>query len=82
MATRKPTRKTQSKTRGKTPRPSAVPGQGKTSSGARENDVEAGAKGASKESACAGAASGGETTGGSNEDLRWLGARTARDSSS
>ena len=41
MATRKPTRKTQSKTRGKTPRPSAVPGQGKTSSGARENDVEA-----------------------------------------
>ena len=41
MAARKPTRKTQSKTRGKTPRSSAVPGQGNTSSGARNNDVEA-----------------------------------------
>ena len=41
MATRKPTRKTQSKTRGKTPRSSAVPGQGNTSSGARNNDVDA-----------------------------------------
>ena len=41
MAARKPTRKTQSKTRGKTPRSSAVPGQGKISSGARNNDVEA-----------------------------------------
>ena len=41
MATRKPTRKTQSKTRGKTQRSNAVPGQGNTSSGARNNDVEA-----------------------------------------
>ena len=41
MAARKPIRKTQSKTRGKTPRSSAVPGQGNTSSGARNNDVEA-----------------------------------------
>ena len=41
MATKKPTRKTQSKTSGKTPRSSAIHGQGNTSSGARKNDVEA-----------------------------------------
>ena len=41
MAVRKPKRKTQSKTRRKTARSSAFPGQGNTSSGARNNDVEA-----------------------------------------
>ena len=41
MAVRKPSRNTQSKTRGKTPRTRAVPSHGNTSSEARKNDVEA-----------------------------------------